>query len=147
MVWFYHSFDTQKVVIKSMKSKQNKKPITWPKTKFFTFDDLKKLNPEPDYVDITLRVNLSKIVKETKQFTVIGSKPSPIGRPKTVYSVTPVTPEILEEAKNSGVTLEYQTGIMPIVSVSNVNSALTPSLPSDLTSFGAKNKSSENIHA
>ena len=93
-----------------MSNKPNRKNrtdlvVNWPTNgKHFTVNDLFDLNPE--FIRITLRVRLQKAITETKTVAVIGTLAGNKGRPKQVYVMTPVSREIIEEARlNEKITI------------------------------------------
>lgn len=86
---------------KSRKNKTNLS-VTWPSTPFFTIEDLHCLNDK--FINITLRVRLASCI-EDGIVAEIGSVPGGKGRPKKVFSLTPVTRFTLERAAKDNVTL------------------------------------------
>ena len=82
---------------------KNNRTVTWPKTTYFTFGDLHKLNLEFDK-KITLRVRLANAIEEGK-VVEIGSIPGGQGRPPKVYVLTPVSKIALEMADANGISV------------------------------------------
>lgn len=90
-----------------MKQKKNKKNktnqvVAWPTAMLFTIKELHLLNPK--FVEITLRVRLSKAI-EARRVAEIGSIPGDTGRPQKVFSMMPVTKMTLERARAEHVNL------------------------------------------
>ena len=90
-----------------MKQKKNKKNktnqvVTWPTAVLFTIKELHLLNPK--FVEITLRVRLSKAI-EARRIVEIGSIPCHTGRPQKVFSLMPVTKMTLERARVEHINL------------------------------------------
>ena len=93
--------------------------INWPaNTEYFTMDSLQSLNP--NFINITLRVRLTKAVAEEKIVAVIGTKNYGKGRPKLIMAMRPVLPCVLDKAKNDGVFIENETSLIPVMDVSYV---------------------------
>ena len=88
-----------------MKQKKNKtnQVVTWPTAPLFTINELHRLNPK--FVEITLRVRLSKAITETHKVSEIGSIPGDKGRPQKVFSMTPVTKATLDKARAEHINL------------------------------------------
>lgn len=86
-----------------MNKTKNNRPVIWPTSTYFTFDDLYKLNPVFDK-KITLRVRLTNAIGEGK-VAEIGSVPGGQGRPPKVYVLTPVTQLALEKAEANGIVV------------------------------------------
>lgn len=100
--------------------------MKWPsKDEYFTIPSLwKGLNP--DFIEITLRVRLKKAIEEEKTVAEIGSKNMGFGRPIKIFAMTPVSPTVLEKAKNDGVILNSPS--VPVVQI-NSNTPLTVVTP------------------
>ena len=105
------------------KKKTKFSEITYPNGGFFTIDDLFKLNPNT--VSITLRVQLKKEVEELHKAAVIGTLKGSHGRPKNVYTTTPVLKEVVDAAQSSGVVLIDKSELVKVFEVSSVK-APTP---------------------
>jgi hypothetical protein len=88
-------------MIKSRKNKTNL-TVQFPKTAFFTIEDLLALNAE--FIPITLRVRMNNF-REDGTVAEIGYLPGGKGRPKKVFCLTPVTKITLEKARQQNVTL------------------------------------------
>ena len=71
------------------------KTIAWPTAPFFTIRDLHRLNPR--FVEITLRVRFTKEIENGK-VAEIGSLNGGTGRPKKVFTLTPITDEKVRQA-------------------------------------------------
>lgn len=84
-----------------MKQKKNKtcQIVTWPTAILFTIQELHRLNPK--FVNITLRVRLTKAIEEGKIIEV-GSIPGEKGRPQKVFSFTPVTQLVFDRVLKEG---------------------------------------------
>lgn len=109
-----------------MKQKKNKtnQVVTWPTATLFTIKELHRLNPK--FVEITLRVRLSKAIEGGK-VVEIGSIPGEKGRPQKVFSCTPVTKLTLERARAESINLvDNADKLVQIMTVSN--SAPAPSV-------------------
>ncbi len=78
------------------------KTIAWPTAPLFTIRDLHRLNP--GFVEITLRVRCAKEIENGKVIE-IGSLNGGMGRPKKVFTVTPITEEKIRQAVHQKVTL------------------------------------------
>lgn len=87
-----------------MKQKKNKtnQVVTWPTAVLFTIKELHRLNPK--FVEITLRVRLSKAIENGK-IVEIGSIPGDKGRPQKVFSLTPVSKLTLDRARAEHINL------------------------------------------
>lgn len=102
-----------------MKQKKNKTnlSVTWPTATLFTIQELHRLNPK--FVNITLRVRLTKAI-EAGKVAEIGSVPGDKGRPQKVFSMTPVTRTTLNKAKDGGINLvDNADKLIQVVSVTN----------------------------
>jgi hypothetical protein len=84
---------------------------------FFTIEDLHAANP--NFVEITLRSRLNSAKKEN-QIAEIGCIHRGKGRPKLVFATTPVSKEVLESARQSGVIFNEQYDSIAVVSVDAV---------------------------
>ena len=102
--------------MKKTNSKSNRS-VTWPKSSYFTFDELHTLNPEFDK-RITLRVRLANSITDGT-VVEIGSIPGGQGRPPKVYSLTPITQITLDKAEASGITVPGE--VKKLVNVVTVN--------------------------
>jgi len=103
-----------------MKQKKNKtnQIVTWPTAVLFTIKELHRLNPK--FVEITLRVRLSKAI-EIKKIVEIGSIPGDKGRPQKVFSLTPVPKTTLDRARAEHINLvDNADKLVHVISVSNV---------------------------
>ena len=72
--------------------------LEFPKTPYFTIEELHQLNAE--FVNITLRVRFMKVI-EAGEAIEIGNKTGGQGRPQKVFALTPVAKETFEEARKS----------------------------------------------
>lgn len=119
-----------------MKQKKNKthQVVTWPTATLFTIKELHRLNPK--FVEITLRVRLSKAIEE-RRVVEVGSIPGDKGRPQKVFSLTPVTKLTLERAIAEHINLvDNADKLVQIMTVSNSTSSPTVnpvSQPSSVT--------------
>ena len=116
-----------------MKKIQKIKPksdITWPTAKYFTIRQLLKLNPE--FIEITLRVRLTKAIEEMRMFAEIGYIPGGKGRPVKVFAATPITTDILDHAEQQGIQLvdSARKKFINVVSVTNASVPQSNSTPS-----------------
>ena len=98
--------------------------LVWPKTPYFTIEDLHSLNA--DFVNITLRVRLTKQI-EAGVIAEIGSVPGGQGRPRKVFALTPVTDATLELAKSQQITPVDKVKV-PVVAKATVVSNIVPKL-------------------
>jgi hypothetical protein len=101
-----------------MKQKKNKtnQIVTWPTATLFTIKELHRLNPK--FIEITLRVRLSKAI-ETGKVAEIGSIPGEKGRPQKVFSLTPVTKITLDKARAEHINLvDNADKLVQVISVS-----------------------------
>ena len=94
--------------------------VEWPKKPYFTIGELWALNPK--FVEITLRVRLTKAIEEEGKVAEIGTVPSGKGRPKKIFAYTPVTSNLLDKAESDGVNLvdKAREKFVNVVSVTNV---------------------------
>lgn len=102
-----------------MKQKKNKtnQVVTWPTATLFTIKELHRLNPK--FVEITLRVRLSKAIEGAK-VAEIGSVPGEKGRPQKVFSMTPVTQNTLNKARAEHINLvDNADKLVQVISVTN----------------------------
>jgi hypothetical protein len=83
-----------------MKTKH--KTIAWPTAPLFTIRDLHRLNPS--FVEITLRVRFTKEIERGK-VAEIGSLNVGMGRPKKVFTLTPITDEKIRQAAGQKINL------------------------------------------
>ena len=94
-----------------MANKTSKKvgsTIAWPDGHFTIATAWQKLGGEKTMPEITLRFRINK-AEESKEIALIGKAKPSIGRPKKVYAKVPVTGEVLDAAKASGVILVGDT--------------------------------------
>ena len=115
-----------------MKQKKNKtnQVVTWPTAALFTIKELHRLNPK--FVEITLRVRLSKFIEEGG-VVEIGSIPGEKGRPKKMFSLTPVTQITLEKARSEHINLVDNAD--KLVNVVSVTAPYTTNDPSSIVHF------------
>lgn len=80
----------------------------------------------PDFKEITLRSHLNKAI-ESKKVAKIGFMQNPKGRPELVLSTLPITREIIDNARKSGVVFneEYDKYSVMEVNSSNESSIMT----------------------
>jgi hypothetical protein len=118
-----------------MKQKKNKtkQVVTWPTVSLFSIKELHRLNPK--FVEITLRVRLAKAI-ESGKVVEIGSSPGEQGRPKKVFSMTPVTQITLNKARAEQINLvDNADRLVHVMSVVNqppkpqVNPVSLPAIP------------------
>lgn len=112
--------------------------LTLPTTSYFSIQDVVDLNPHmltsaAKGNDITIRVRLMKSIEDGK-VVEIGSVPGGKGRPKKVFSMTPVSKTTLNRAMAENVTLvdnaDKLVNVMSVKSsptVSPVSSLISPS--------------------
>lgn len=86
-----------------MKNKTKLKIVNWPAKEMFMMDDI--FNMYPTIKKITLRVHFQSAITDDGLFSEIGSIPCDKGRPKKVFTRTPVTKEILDKAESQGINL------------------------------------------
>ena len=82
--------------------KTRHKTIAWPTAPLFTIRDLHRLNP--CFVEITLRVRFAKEIENGK-VAEIGSLNGGMGRPKKVFTLTPITDEKIRQAVGQKINL------------------------------------------
>lgn len=82
--------------------------VAWPKTPYFTLQQLFTLNS--DAKEITLRVRLSKEI-EKGAFVEIGCITGEQGRPRKVFAASPVSPETLKAAQAENITLVDESSL------------------------------------
>ena len=102
-----------------MKQKKNKtnQIVTWPTVSLFSIKELHRLNPK--FVEITLRVRLTKAI-EFGKVVEIGAMPGEKGRPQKVFSLTPVTTLTLNKARAEQINLvDNADKLVHIISVTN----------------------------
>lgn len=93
--------------------------VNWPKG-WFTVDSLLANNSE--FVKITLRVRVGNALSE-KSLATLGTLKGSKGRPKLVFSTTPVSAETIVSAKEAGVLLDES--VINVVSVMDIKSGDT----------------------
>lgn len=113
-----------------MKQKQKKnktnQTVTWPTATLFTIKELHRLNPK--FIEITLRVRLSKAIEGGK-VAEIGSIPGDKGRPQKVFSMTPITKAALDKAKSEHINLvDNADKMIQIISVGSTPAPVTTSV-------------------
>ncbi len=116
----------------SRKNKTNLK-VKWPDG-YFTIAELNDLND--DFVNITLRVRLNKALEE-KKVAELGSINIGKGRPKLVFTCTPIKSEIVEKAVENGVILHNE----------NIHSNVTTVKPTETTSTTNVNTTATTVTA
>ena len=89
--------------------------VNWPTAPFFTLEEVFAL--QPDSKEITLRVRLAKEIEKGK-VAEIGCKTGGQGRPKKVFSFTPVPQSTLDLARSMNVQLVDQTRLQRVILVS-----------------------------
>jgi len=94
--------------------------VAWPKTPFFTLEDVFAL--QRDAKEITLRVRLSKEI-EKGSAAEIGCKTGGQGRPKKVFAFTPVPQSVIELARSQGISLVDQNRLQKLSAVPVVPAA------------------------
>lgn len=101
-----------------MTDKNKNNIVNWPDANsYFTISEIGKLNPHIK-VNITLRTKINK-AREEKKIVSIGDLQTGHGRPEKVFTYLPVSPEVLEQAKqNKNFSLEYRDGNVPVTSFS-----------------------------
>lgn len=112
-----------------MKQKKNKtnQVVTWPTAALFTIRELHRLNPK--FVEITLRVRLSKAIEAAK-VVEIGSIPGEKGRPQKVFSLTPVTQLTFERAFKEGISpVDNYKSLISVTPVSSTSVNMATSAP------------------
>lgn len=101
--------------------------VEWPKTPFFTIEELWVLNPE--FKNITLRVRVNKY-RESGTVIEIGHLTGGQGRPKKVFTLAPLTRETVQAAKNRNMSLvdniEALLAAPAVTPVTNIVSRTTP---------------------
>ena len=108
-----------------MKQKKNKtnQVVTWPTAALFTIKELHRLNPK--FVEITLRVRLSKAI-EGAQVAEIGCIPGEKGRPQKVFSMTPITQATFDKAFKEGISpVDNYKSLISMVSVNTQHATPT----------------------
>ena len=80
--------------------------VNWPKTPYFTIEDIFALNK--DGKEITLRVRLSKQIEQGKAVE-IGCLTGEQGRPRKVFVFTPLTQAVLDLARANHISLVDQS--------------------------------------
>ena len=81
---------------------------------FFTIKDLHAANPS--FIEITLRSRIDHAIKDNT-IAKIGSIHNGKGRPKLIFAMTPVTKEMLEEARQYGVIFDPPYDNIAVVNV------------------------------
>lgn len=132
-VYKHSSYSFMKQITRKNKTNQS---VTWPTTTYFTIEDLHKLNPK--FVNITLRVRLANAI-DSGEVAEIGAVPGGKGRPKKVFSLTPVTQITLNKAKADNINLvDDADKLVNVVSVSTQTPAVSPVAASVATTSQAK---------
>jgi hypothetical protein len=114
-----------------MKQKKNKtnQVVMWPTATLFSLQELHRLNPK--FVEITLRVRLTKAI-EAGTVAEVGCIPGEKGRPRKVFSSTPITKITLDRARSERINLaDGVEKLIHVVSVTNQKpqTAITPTSP------------------
>lgn len=112
--------------MKHQRKNKTNQTVIWPTTSFFTIRELHALNPK--FILITLRVRLANAISNG-EIVEVGSIPSGKGRPNKVFSVTPVSKGLLDEAEKNGITLvdRAREKLINVVSVNTKSSSTTSS--------------------
>jgi hypothetical protein len=103
--------------------------VVWPKTPFFTIEELWASNPE--FVNITLRVRLTKAI-EAGKVVEFGHKTGGQGRPKKIFALTPLTDAIVQAAKNQNMALADNLDALlktTVTPVTNIVVRTAPAVP------------------
>ena len=117
--------------MKNIRKNKTNQSVVWPNTTYFTIPELLKLNSK--FVEITLRVRLSKAIEENK-IAEIGAIPGGKGRPQKVFSMTPITQLVLDKARANSINLvDNASKLVNVMSLNNrpaptVNPATNPSV-------------------
>jgi len=99
-----------------MKQRKTNPSVVWPSATLFTIKDLHHLNSK--FVEITLRVRLAKAITGGK-VAEIGAIPGDAGRPRKVFSMTPVTQATLNKARAEKINLVDNADVLfNVVSIS-----------------------------
>jgi hypothetical protein len=116
--------NSTKKTAKTDRKNKTKQSVNWIQG-HYTFSELHKKNSE--IVEITLRTKINKAV-ENNAVVAIGTIPNrkQKGRPEVVYSSCPVTPEILESARNIG-TIFNEKFSASSIEIVNINNNTKPS--------------------
>jgi hypothetical protein len=114
--------------MKQTRKNRTNQTIVWPTTTFFTIRELHQLNPK--FKEITLRVRLGNSIINGKTVE-IGSIPGGKGRPQKVFSLTPGTKLMLDDAEKRGINLvdRARQNLVNVVSVSPTVAPTTTSAP------------------
>lgn len=113
--------------MKQQRKNRTNQAVVWPTTTFFSIRELHRLNPK--FVNITLRVRLTNEITDGK-IVEIGSVPGGKGRPQKVFTFTPVTKAILDEAEKNGISL-VDRAREKLINVVSVTPTSTPTVPSN----------------
>lgn len=112
---------TQTSSTKTGRKNKTRQELTVPSSGFYTIDDLCAKNP--NFVEITLRVRLKKLVTEGK-VAELGTLHMAKGRPKLVCATTPVSSETMTSARDAGVSFneKYNVPVLNITDPTTTNS-------------------------
>lgn len=112
--------------MKQTRKNRTNQTVIWPSTPYFTIQELHNLNPK--FVNITLRVRLTKAI-EAGKVAEIGSIPGEKGRPQKVFTQIPVTQNVLSKARQDGINLVENADNLVLVSVTVAPANSTPTAP------------------
>jgi len=100
--------------------------VTWPTTSYFTIEELQDMNSK--FINITLRVRLTNAIEDGK-VAEIGAMSGGKGRPRKVFSLTPITQTVLNKARKNEINLVEN--VDKLINVINVSSkpAIIPIIP------------------
>jgi hypothetical protein len=93
--------------------------VEWPTTPFFTIEELWGTSTNANMKEITLRVKLAKQI-EAGKVVEIGCKTGEQGRPKKVFSLTPVSQATLDLAKAQNIQPVDKIKVQNILSKTSV---------------------------
>lgn len=130
------------IIKKTNRKNKTNLVMKWVKN-FFTIDDLHAANP--NFVEITLRSRLNS-AKNENQVAEIGCIHKGKGRPKLVFAATPVSKDVLESARKSGVIFNEHYDSIAVITVDSVK--ITIDEEAQLASEDASSETMiENINA
>jgi len=114
--------NTESVSIKTKKTNRKNKTnqhVNW-MSGYFTNNQMMEHNP--DFIKITLRVRIKNAI-DNGIIAEIGTMHSGKGRPKKIYTTTPVSKDVLEQASAAGVQLYNQYNTVTVVNVDTASNA------------------------
>jgi hypothetical protein len=94
---------------------KTKQTLNLPTTAYYTLKELFAVNPQFGGIEITIRVRHTKEI-EAGRVVEIGTLTGGLGRPQSVYALTPVSKMTLDKAEANNIDIsKYNDNIKKIV--------------------------------